>query len=465
MPNAFAPKDIYALMSELVSQATGQKDIAVFDTDSFVSAGELALSTGTENVLNALSLIVGRTLIAVRPYNARLISLNNLGTGKFTHRLRKISYYSDKPLPSGYFNTDLYTNFAYGYDNGTNGATGSTPATNSTASMWEQHPPIPLEMNFYSSDTWQECITIYEDKLETAFRDERSFSEFVAGFMTQKANDIEMQKEAFNRMTLLSRMALSGAIGDASSYIKGAQTAIDLKAEYNAKYGLTGANAKTTAELLTTDLQSFLQFFVSYFKTLSDLMTYPSVKYFAAPLKSVGGASHYILRHTPKDRQRLIMYNPFWNDAKAMVYSEIFNEQYLQPAQFEAVDWWQSYTGGPAVNLKVTVPGWLESMITNGSTTADTSYTFDVPYVLGVLFDEDAVMVDYQLDKALTTPVEARKGYRSTWYTFQKGAIIDPTECFIVLYLSADETTENTSKGGDEVEAVEPETKATTKKK
>lgn len=67
MPNAFAPSDIYALMGELVSQATGQKDIAVFDTDSFVSAGALALSTGTENVLNALSLIVGRTLIAVRP--------------------------------------------------------------------------------------------------------------------------------------------------------------------------------------------------------------------------------------------------------------------------------------------------------------------------------------------------------------------------------------------------------------
>lgn len=156
------------------------------------------------------------------------------------------------------------------------------------------------------------------------------------------------------------------------------------------------------------------------------------------------------------------MYNPFWNDAKAMVYSEIFNEQYLQPAQFEAVDWWQSYTGGPAVNLKVTVPGWLESMITNGSTTTDTSYTFNVPYVLGVLFDEDAVMVDYQLEKALVTPVEARKGYRSTWYSFQKGAIADPSERFIVLYLSADSVEGGDSKSGDVAEA---ETKATTKKK
>lgn len=436
MPNAFAPKDVYALMGELVSQATGQKSIAVFDTDSFVSAGQLALSTGTENVLNALSLIVGRTLIAVRPYNARLLSLNNFGTGVFSHRLRKISYYSDKPLPSGYFNTDLYTNFAPGYDNGTNGATGSTPATNSTASMWEQHPPIPLELNFYSSDTWQEAITVYEDKLETAFRDEASFSEFVAGFMTQRANDIEMQKEAFNRMTLISRICLSGAISDSSSNIKAAQTAIDLKAEFNTKFG----TAYTTAQLLTTYLKEFTAFFISYFKTLSDLMTYPSVKYFAAPIKSVGGASHYLLRHTPKNRQKFIAYNPFWNDVKSLVLPEIFNDQYLKPEQFESVDFWQSYTGGAAINAKVTVPGWLESLITNGVTTTDTSYTFNVPYVLGVLYDEDSVMVDYQLDKALVTPVEARKGFRTTWYTFKKGAIIDPTERFVIFYLSADPT-------------------------
>ena len=434
MAHTFTPQDAYALMGELVSQATGQKNIAVFDTDSFVSAGELVLATGTENVLNSLSLILGRTFVAVRPYQARLASINAINTGLYTHRMRKISFYSDKPLPSGNWNTDLYTNFAPDYDNGENGATGSTPATNSTKDMFEQHPGIPLEMNFHGSDVWQEAITIYEDQLQTAFRNESEFASFVGGIMTQKGNDIEMQKEAFNRMTLLSRIALSLAISDSTSSIKGTETAIDLKAAFNTKFG----TSYSSNDLLTTYLKEFTAFFISYLKTLSDMMTYPSVKYFAAPVKTIGGVDHVILRHTPKDRQKLMMYNPFWNDVKSLVLPEIFNDQYLTPERFEAVDFWQSYTGGPAINCKVTVPGWLEKMISNGSTTTDTSYTAAVPYILGVLFDEDSVMTDFQFENARTSPVEARKGYRTIWYNFAKNAIIDPTERFIVFYLSAD---------------------------
>lgn len=440
MAHTFTPQDAYALMGELVAQATGEKSITVFDTASFVSAGELVLSTGTENTLNALSIIMGRTFMAVRPYNARLNSINAINSGLFTDRIRKISFYSGKAMPSGNFNTDLYTNHAYGYDNGTNGATGSTPATNSTKDMFEQVPAIPLELNFLGRDVWQDGISVYEDQVQRALRDESSFISFVSAFMTQKANDIEMQKEAFNRMTLLSRMALSFAISDSSSAIKGAETAIDMKAAFNAKFG----TSYTTAQLLTTYLKEFTAFFVSFYKTLSDMMTYPSIKYFAAPVKSVGGANHYLLRHTPKDRQKTIFYNPFWNDVKALVLPEVFNDGYLSPDNFnyETVDFWQSYTGKDEVNLKVTVPGWLESLITSGSTTTDTSYTANVAHVLAVIFDEDSVMTDFQLENARTSPVEARKGYRTIWYNFAKNAIIDPTERFICLYLPADPVTD-----------------------
>ena len=44
-------------------------------------------------------------------------------------------------------------------------------------------------------------------------------------------------------------------------------------------------------------------------------------------------------------------------------------------------------------------------------------------------------MIDYQLDKALTTPVEARKGYRNIWYTFAKNSINDFTEKGILFIM------------------------------
>jgi hypothetical protein len=431
---AFTQKDIYALTNAIVSQLTGEDNITVFDTDSFVSAGELIGTYETENVVNAISIVMGRTFMAVRPWSAKFALINALNTGLYTHRMRKISMYSSRALPSGSWNTDLYTNFAPLYDNGTNGAadetTGRTP---STRDQWEQHPPIPFEMQFDGASVWQEAITIYEDQLKVAFRSEDDFANFMGAIMTQKATDIELQKEAHSRMTMLSRIAMSLAISQGTE-TAGLKTAIDLKAAYNAFYGTN----KTRTQLLTTDLKSFLEFFISEFKDLSDLMTRPSVAYHAAPVKTMADGDHVLLRHTPKSEQRLMMYGPFWKKARAIVMPEIFNTEYLQEPNFESVEFWQSYNNRSAINLKVTVPGWLESLMTDGETTQDTSVTINEAYILGVLFDKDSVMTDYQYESSRSTPVEARKNYRNIWYDFSKNSIVDPSENCIVFYLSAD---------------------------
>ena len=122
MPRVLTPQDVHSLMNLLVKEATGQDStIQVVDSSSFVSAGEQILATGTENVLNSLSLVLGRTFMAVRPYKAKLAIINALNTDLYTSRMRKISFYSRQALASGDFNTQLYTNLAAGYDNGENG--------------------------------------------------------------------------------------------------------------------------------------------------------------------------------------------------------------------------------------------------------------------------------------------------------------------------------------------------------
>ena len=436
MPN-FTTKDVYAITNAVVEQLTGQDNLTVFDTDSFVSAGDVIMSYSRENVLDALSTVLGRTFMAVRPYKAKLSLITEEDSTLYGNRIRKISYYTNKAVPSGWFNTDLYTNIGVpGYDNGYNGAADATTGrTPSTGSMFEQHPPIPFEYNFEGLSTLQFAITVYENQLKIAFRSEEEFAEFVSGIMTQWANDIELAKEAHSRMALLNRMGLSLAMADASSNIKGLKTAIDLKAAFNSFYG----TSYTTAELLSTYLKEFLAFFVSEFKDLSDLMTHPSIAYHAAPVKTMADGDHVILRHSPKDRQRLIMYNPFWKKAKALVMPEIFNTEYLDmDTQFEAVDFWQSYNNRSAIDVNVKVPGWLESLITNGSTTADTTYEAQAPYVLGMLFDVDSVVTSYNFEESNTSPLEARKGYRTIWATMARHAITDPTENAVVFYLSAD---------------------------
>ena len=433
MARTLTPLDAHAIMNALVAQATGQASITATDTSSFVAAGELVLATGMENTLNALSLVLGRTLMAVRPYGAKLGMINALNTGAYSHRLRKISFYSREALPAGDWNTDLYNNLVNGYDNGSNGATGSTPPTNATESMWVQNKPVPLEVNFAGSSVWQDSTTVYEYQVKQAFRDEQSFNAFVAGILTEKGNDIESQKEAFNRMTLLNYIAGVYDLDAASS----AGRVVNLTKAFNDYYGLTGASAYTTSQLLTTYLKEFLEFFVSEYKKYSDLMTYRSASFHHAP---AGPNGEVLLRHTPKDKQRFICYNPFWLKARAMVMPEIFAPQYLAEPQFEAVDFWQSFQDGPAVKVTPAIPDFDSTSATVGTQIAGSAVALD--YVLGILYDEDAIMTDFQLESSATTPLEARKRYRNIWWSFAKNSINDFTENAIIF------TMEDPSEGG-----------------
>ena len=163
MARTLTTRDAYALINAVAHEALGANaTIQAVDSSTFVSVGEAIIASGMENTLNALGLVLGRTMVAVRPYKARFALINSIGSGAYANRIRKISYYTKDALPTGADNTQLYTNFAAGYDNGTNSAA-------STASMWEQNPPVPLELNFGGSSEWQYCITIYEHQLKVAF--------------------------------------------------------------------------------------------------------------------------------------------------------------------------------------------------------------------------------------------------------------------------------------------------------
>ena len=118
MAKTFTPKDAHVIMNELLKQATGQKAIAVIDSSSFTSAGEMVLATGMENVFNSLNIVLNRLIVSSRPYNAKMQIVSRNEVGAYSNRARKVSFYSQFALPDGSHNTDLYTNLAAGYTSG-----------------------------------------------------------------------------------------------------------------------------------------------------------------------------------------------------------------------------------------------------------------------------------------------------------------------------------------------------------
>lgn len=424
MARTLTPVEAYALMDELRAQATGQKTLTAVNESNFVSVGEDVLATGYENTLNALSLVLGRTIVAARPYKSKFGMIQSISTGAYSHRLRKISYYSRNDLPAGNFNTNLFPK------NLIAGAThqkDTTPGSEATASMWLQNPPVPLEQNFAGSSVWQTSTTTYRDALKMAFSSVENFSAFAAGALTELGNDIESDKESFRRAAVLQHM---GMIYDAGA----TEQKVNLTAAYNTKFG----TSKLTQDLLTTDLQSFLSFMVARMKLDSDRLTERTALYHDARSKTrnnpESGTSEtlQILRHTPKDKQKLFIYDPLLTDASAQVMPTIFNPDYLglPEINIEYVGYWQSnYSETARSGIKVT-----PAVYNAAGQTAGSAVSLD--YVVGLLFDEDALITDYQLDSVDTTPFEARKHFANTWYSFARNIISDPTENAILYYMA-----------------------------
>lgn len=419
--------DAYLIMQNLVKQATGEiTTIAEGDVSAYISAGEKVLATGIENTLEALSIVLGRTLIAIRPYKARASVIRAASFDEYKTRMRKISYYTDKALPTGAWNTQVYSkNLGPGRDN-TEGPADSGGDYDATKSMWEQHPVIPLEMNFGGFDTWDEAITIYKKQLRIAFRDPAEMAKYVNGQMMSKSNDIEMQKEAYDTMTLCGYAA---ALFDAEKTL-GTGMAVNMTAEYNNFYGTT----HTTTELLTTYLKSFTEFYVAFVKTMVDDFERNTLKRHWSPAKTVNSISYYLPRHTPKKDIKMVMYDPFWKKVEATVMPEIFNDQYLKIDNFDTVTYWQSNT--PGNQAKIDIDPALPDITGTHSGQQYKGDRVQLYYVLGMIFDKDACMTNHALDDADATPMEGRKKYYNLWWNFLKQATVDITEQGCLLYMA-----------------------------
>ena len=429
MARTYTPKDGYAIMTLLNRQATGQANISVTDMNSFISAGETLMTIPKENVYNALSLVAFRLLVASREYRGKLALMNAINSGVYSNRLRKISFYSDDPLPSGWYNTDLFTNLADGFTAGQN--PDGNGVAQSTKSQWEQHQKMMLEMNFGGTTTWQHCITIYENQFDMALRDPSELAELMAGMIREHRNDIETTRESFNRMALLNKILQAYLYDKGAGWTKG--QAVNLTSAYNAFYGTN----YTSAQLRSTYLKSFLEFMVATIKQELRRMGERTAERHLPMTKTVNGVNYNILRHSEMNDLRMYLYTPLIDKAEAIVMPEIFNTEYLRLDQYEGVEFWQSnYSDAVRPQVKGRCAFYDKS---TGAQSSSGDMTLD--YVVAFVTDKDGLMTDFQLETAYTTALEARKGYRNTWLTFAKNAITDPTENSVLFYMNDEDVT------------------------
>lgn len=397
MANTLTPIDVYQIVNELASQTLGgTNDIKVVDTSTFVTVGEKLLRTGTENVLNAISAVVGRTIFSVRPYRQKLGSLT-VEADRWGAQTRKVVYLYNETEASTDYNTDISPNQL---------------ANGNSIDMYPINSPGVVQLNFYGTKKLQKHITRFRDQLAIAFRNEGEFVSFLNGMMTEFNNEIEVANEVKTRAALLNYMAGISSMG---------LTEVDLTKAYNDRFG----TSYTREQLLSTHMSDFMKFMAGQIKIYSSRLTDFGFNHHANLTGTL------IPRHTPKAFQKMVMYEPIFIEAQSQVYSSLFNPRYLEIGSYEGVNYWQSQNSPTEINI---LPNILD--VATGAS-KDAEAAVNLPYVIGVLFDREACGVVPQFDYSSTTPFNSAGGYFNTYVHWRFNAFNDFTENGILFVMGA----------------------------
>lgn len=370
------------LLNAVVSQATGKQQIAATSTAGFTSQAQTGLLTGVDAVMGAISQVLSKTIFSVRPYNARFRGFMR-DSVQWGNHVRKINFGAD----------GVEDEQRYDLTDG------------SSVDMYAVKKPNVLQTNFYSYDSYQNHYTVFRDQLDMAFSGPDEFMRFMSGVTTEVASKLEQYRETFARTTLVNLIGAKVNTGSVRH----------LLTEYATETGLDSA-----ADVLPDHLDGFVKWLFAELRILSDRFTERSNLYQA----NVTG--HDILRHTPKEMQRLYIYSPFLAKIDAQVLSAVFNPNYLQMGEKEEVSYWQSILTPDTINV---TPSQIDA------TGAYVQGNAVNKPVLGILMDYEAAGITQVHEWSAPTPFNPAGGYTNVYYHMDLRGWNDCTEKAVALLL------------------------------
>lgn len=388
MANNLEFNQLSAVLNEITAQATGKKPISATNTAEFVSVAQTALLTGYDNVINAISQVLSRTIFSIRPYNRKFggLMVDNIRYGNHVRKLQAVdSAWEDdnrQPLEDG-----------------------------TSVDMYAVKKPKVLQTNFYGQESFQISRTIFKDQLDVAFSSPEEFGRFISMIMGNVSDQIEQAHETVARATLANFMAGKSA-GDPDSVIH-------LITEYNDE---TGLNLTSDSVNVPDNFTPFARWMFARIKNLSDMLEERSLLY------HVNVTGKEIMRHTPRRNQKLYLASQQMNKIDATALSQTFHDNYLKLMDYEAVSYWQSIQTPYGIQATPTYMNESGALVTPAEAVA-------LSPVLGVLFDEEAVGITTVNQWSQATPMNARGGYHNIFWHFTDRYWNDFTENGIVLLL------------------------------
>lgn len=388
--NNMTKEQAYQLINAIHTQATGQVAIQPTDLSSFISVAQSTLAAGYEQTLNAITQVLSRTIVSVRPYDEKFKGLE-MTADQWGGIIRKLNF-ADTPAEAD-----------------------PTHATVNGQSVdpYVVKKPVVLETRYVGSDVWMDSVTVFKEQLKTAFQNESAFGSFMTGLMTHLLNKRTQWLENQKRSLLANMIAAKSDIGGGS--------VIHLLTEYNAAIDLDTPLTATTV-MQPANYGPFMKWVYARVSEVSRLMTERSQLF----QQTITG--YPIMRHTPMADQRVYFAANFLEAMDARVLADTYHDNFLRYADVEGVSFWQDINDPMKVSV---TPVYVDNTGAVKAAAANVA----VNNVVGIIFDRDALGYNIYRDELETSAYNPKGSYYNIFYHLDIQLQSDVTEKAAIFLL------------------------------
>lgn len=278
-----------------------------------------------------------------------------------------------------------------------------------TVNQFEYMPPEVIQKFYNFKSSWEIGCSFPEVQIDESFTNASAINRFIGMIQTTIGNSKRIDIDALIMRTINNFIA---------EKIYANNGVIDLLQEYNATLDapITAAQAMRSKE--------FFRFAAMQIKLY--------VKRFVAPsaLFNTGDDGDAIVNFTPADLSHLVLHNDFATAVEVYLQSDTYHDDLVKISKFETIPFWQSQ--GSKYEFEQT----SRINVQCASSDSLTTKVVDQNYILGVLFDHDALGVLCENQRTKSS-YNSDGEYYNNFYKYDSENFNDLTENGIVFVCGA----------------------------
>ena len=374
-------EQVYQLVNTATQEVLGESAIVSEDLTNVVSVGEqIANMNLYDKFVGALLNRIAKSIFSIRAYTGRAPSVL-MDSWEFGSIVQKVHM----KLPDAEENESWEL------------VDGATYEEN------QFYKPTVYVKLWNHKTTFETPISIAEEQLKQSFLNANEMARFVAMLYQGVENSITLKFDALIMRTICN--FIGATLQDGTNGVN----KIHLVTEYNSNYG---ASLTSATALYNKD---FLRYAVFRMKQIATRLSVYST------LFNLGGAE----KHTPRDMLRIVLHETLDAGVSAFLQSDTFHEELVKLPQADVVPYWQG--SGTSFALADTTSINVDVLDTSG-----TKQSVNEDYIVGVMFDRDALGVT-GFNRRVPSKWVAKAEFYNYWYKEDAGYFNDYNENFVVF--------------------------------